>query len=69
MQYKLSSAEENEYVDCSATENIDLEAGTYKVRYKAKEGYYDAGIITEVVVEEGAKSTDATLNSVLAQIL
>jgi hypothetical protein len=51
MEYKLSTA--GSYTAATATEITGLAAGTYNVRYAAKEGF-NAGTDAEVVVAAGA---------------
>ena len=60
MQYKPSAA--TEWIAVTGTEITGLSAGTYNVRYAAKTGY-NVGTATDVVIAQGAKSTDATLNN------
>ncbi len=59
MEYKLQGA--TDWTEVTGTEISGLAAGTYEVRYAAKEGF-NAGTVAEVEVPAYVESSDATLS-------
>lgn len=67
MEYKLASAEDIEYADCTADETTGLATGDYVVRFKAKTGF-DASPTKAVTVPayEAILADSLTVGSVIA---